>query len=295
MGRRVWNEEEERKLTDMWNNGVPIKEIAKEFGLKKSTISARAAILNLTKRSKRVSSNELVKLEELYIQGKTDKEISNLLNLHRSTIERYKKKLNLEEKYRRKHYNELTKRYFSHLKKYNKYDLETYDYGILWTSNTNKAVLFDKEDYELIKDYCWYEHKCDENKDGYIEARTIDDSNKIIKLHRLVTGVNGFDIKVDHKKHKLWDNRKSELRICTNQENTMNRASPRNNTSGVTGVNYDKGKDKWRVRLYHNNESIHLGYYDTFEEAVLIRNEAVEKYRGEWSYENSMKNIEVIA
>ena len=36
-------------------------------------------------------------------------------------------------------------------------------------------------------------------------------------------------------------------------------------------------------------------YQAAFEEAVLIRNEAVEKYRGEWSYENSMKNIEVIA
>ena len=181
MGRRVWTEEEERKLTDMWTNGVPIKEIAKEFGVKENTISARAAKLNLTKRSKRVDSKELVKIEELYIQGKTDKEISNLLNLHRSTIERYKKKLNLEEKYGRKQYNELTKRYFSHLKKYNKYDLETCDYGILWTRNTNKAVLFDKEDYELIKDYCWLEHKCGEDKDGYIEARALDGSNKIVQ------------------------------------------------------------------------------------------------------------------
>ncbi len=174
-------------------------------------------------------------------------------------------------------------------KKFNQFDLDTYEYGVFWTSNTNRMVLFDKEDYGLIKDYCWSEHIEKGKEDGYINARSIDGSGKIIKLHRLVMNVTDPKLKVDHIKHKLWDNRKSELRVCTNQQNCMNTGLHKNNTSGVPGVNYDVEKNMWRARLYHNNQTIHLGYYVTFEEAVEVRNDAVEKARGEWSYENSMK------
>ena len=41
-------------------------------------------------------------------------------------------------------------------KKYNKYDLSG-EYGIGWTSNTNKEFYFDLDDYGKIKDICWCE------------------------------------------------------------------------------------------------------------------------------------------
>ena len=40
-------------------------------------------------------------------------------------------------------------------KKYNKYNLNG-EYGIGWTSNTNEEFYFDLEDYDKIKDYCWF-------------------------------------------------------------------------------------------------------------------------------------------
>lgn len=33
----------------------------------------------------------------------------------------------------------------------------------------------------------------------------------------------------------------------------------------------------------------HLGRFDNFEDAVKVRKEAEEKYFGDWSYDNSMK------
>lgn len=290
MEKRMWTEEEEKLLEEMWNNNIPIKEMAEMFNLAKNTISTRAALLSLPKRSSRMTKDELRVFEELYAQGMTFIEISKLMNRHRSTLEKKAKVLKLKEKYRPGLYDEVAGVYYDGARKRNKYDLNTYEYGVLWTSNTNKKVLFDKEDYDKIKYYCWYEHMDRGNSDGYIEARALDGTGKIIKLHRLVTGVSGFDVKVDHKKHKLWDNRKSELRVSSNQENTMNRSAPKNNTSGVAGVNYDSEKDMWRARLYHKNQAIHLGYYETFEEAVAVRKKAVEEYRGEWSYENSMRD-----
>lgn len=173
-------------------------------------------------------------------------------------------------------------------KKYNKYDLSG-EYGIGWTSNTNKEFYFDLEDYDKIKDYCWFEHKMKEDdKDGYIEARSLN-NGKNVKLHRVVMNIDIYDIKIDHIKHNLLDNRKSRLRIATNQENTMNHVLHSNNTTGVSGVNFDEEKGLYRVRIYYKNRTIHLGYYKTLEEAEYIRKQAEEKYFGKWSYDNSMK------
>lgn len=52
--------------------------------------------------------------------------------------------------------NEIKKRNSKRLKKYNIYNL-TGEYGIGYTSNTNKEFYFDIEDYDKIKNYCWYE------------------------------------------------------------------------------------------------------------------------------------------
>lgn len=65
-------------------------------------------------------------------------------------------------------------------KKYNRYDLSG-DFGIGYTSNTNVEFYFDKSDYDLIKDYCWFE-----NDQGYIA--TNQNKQHIMRLYRLIMG-----------------------------------------------------------------------------------------------------------
>ena len=148
-------------------------------------------------------------------------------------------------------------------KKYNKYDL-TGEYGIGYTSK-GEEFYFDLEDYDKIKDYCWNIH------DGYIEAR--GKNNKIIKMHRLIMDCNDSKLKVDHIYHKKYDNRKSQLRICNNQENCMNHKLHSNNTSGKSGISYRKDTNKWRVRLWFNGKCYNLGSFTDYDEAVRVRNE----------------------
>ena len=52
--------------------------------------------------------------------------------------------------------------------------------------------------------------------------------------------------------------------------------------SGKTGVCFNKRANKWRAFISINKKNIHLGYYDTFEEAVRVREEAEIKYFGEY-------------
>lgn len=164
-------------------------------------------------------------------------------------------------------------------KKYNKYDLSG-EYGIGYTSK-GEEFYFDLEDYNKIKDYCWF------NTKGYICALC---DNKRTLMHRLVTNCPD-NMVVDHigGEETRSDNRKQNLRICTISQNNMNRKITNRNTSGVVGVAWDKNKKKWEATIRINKKQIHLGLFDNFEDAVDTRKQAEEKYFGEYSYDNSMK------
>ena len=169
-------------------------------------------------------------------------------------------------------------------KKVNTYDL-TGEYGIGYTSK-GEEFWFDLEDYDLIKDYCWYI-----NNRGYVCAKS---NNKQILFHRIVLQLND-DCDVDHKygSKSKHDNRKSNLRPCTHNKNMMNIGLRSNNTSGVTGVHYDKRKKKWVARIIINGERVILGEYDNFNCAKEKRLNAENLYYGEFSYNNSRKSEEI--
>ncbi len=163
-------------------------------------------------------------------------------------------------------------------KKYNTYDLSG-EYGIGYTSK-GEEFYFDIEDYDRIKDYCWYLHR------GYVisvEAQT----NKEIYFHRLILPYMSNRV-IDHINHQTNDNRKNNLRIVTQSENQMNKKKQSNNTSGVTGVYYDNKYNRWYSVINYNKNVLHLGHYNKFDDAVKARKEAEEKYFGEYSYDNSM-------
>lgn len=167
-------------------------------------------------------------------------------------------------------------------KKYNTYDLSG-EYGIGYTQK-EEEFYFDLEDYDKIKDYCWF-------KSGVYIATHMYKNNKqkFILMHRFIMNCDDRELIVDHKHGEgtTNDNRKSNLRIGTIKQNEMNRKQMNNNTSGVTGVHWDKHKNKWMAYIGLNNKHIHLGYYDNFDDAVAARKKAEEEYFGEWSYNNS--------
>lgn len=170
-------------------------------------------------------------------------------------------------------------------KKYNIYDLSG-EYGIGYTTN-GKEFLFDLEDYNLIKDYCWAA-----NTQGYIVAPVVNNSEKRIKMHRLIVDCsNDFDVDHIHGKETRYDNRKENLRIATKSQNNMNKGLQSNNTSSITGVGWHKGVNKWIAYITINKKRINLGSFANFDEAVKVRKQAEEKYFGEFSYDNSMRDI----
>lgn len=169
-------------------------------------------------------------------------------------------------------------------KKYNKYDLSG-KYGIGYTYNGDEFY-FDLEDYDKIKDYCWQK-----DDSGYIRTSI---NHKTVGMHRIVMGLSDKRSHVDHKHGKQTrnDNRKSNLRIATCSQNQMNRGLQSNNTSGVTGVIFNKKSNKWEAYITANKKRICLGSFIDFDNAVNARKLAEETYFGEWSYDNSMNGID---
>lgn len=158
--------------------------------------------------------------------------------------------------------------------KRNNYDLSG-EYGVGYASNTNKEFYFDLEDFDKIKNYCWYE-----NVQGYICSES---NGYNVLMHRFILEVDDKSKDVDHKDHNKNNNKKCNLRICTRSQNSMNREN-------TIGVYWDNFRNKWVSKIRLNYKNIFLGRFNSFEDAVKARKEAEEKYFGEFSYDNSINS-----
>lgn len=141
-------------------------------------------------------------------------------------------------------------------------------------------AIIDKDDYERCKQLRWRlsEHKYKRKHGILIRRECVTGSpskNNMTSLHRFILGLTKKCDIVDHINGNPLDNRKSNLRICTQQNNIWNKTKlSANNTSGVLGVYKDnrKGhKSNWIAEIKYNDIKIYLSAYINFEDAVYCR------------------------
>ena len=143
-------------------------------------------------------------------------------------------------------------------------------------SNERARTIIDLKNYDKTKEHHW-----GLNGDNNYAYTQID--NKKTYLHRLIMNAPN-DMVVDHINLNRLDNRESNLRVCTAKENSYNKGLLKNNTSGITGVNFDKKRNKWSARLIINGEYVLRERFNTKEEAILARENAEKKYFGEFRH-----------
>jgi hypothetical protein len=103
------------------------------------------------------------------------------------------------------------------------------------------------------------------------------------KAHRLAFLVihRYLPEQVDHINLIKDDNRISNLRAATNQENKRNACKYSNNTSGSKGVCWHKSNGKWQANAKDaNGKQIHLGYFATVEAAAHAYDAYAMKHHG---------------
>ena len=145
-----------------------------------------------------------------------------------------------------------------------------------------KFALVDDDNYEDISKYKWHV-----NKLGYAVRKPYSGGGKSFYMHReIMKTPDGFC--TDHINQDKLDNRKSNLRICLTSENMANRGKQKNNTSGFKGVFWSINADRWRAQITHKRKAIHLGLFDTPEDAAKAYNKAAMEIYGEYAELNKV-------
>ena len=106
-------------------------------------------------------------------------------------------------------------------------------------------------------------------------------NRKTLILHRVIMENPPRGMVVDHINGDTLDNRRCNLRVTTHQENMRNILPRKRSKTGVCGVFlYKKRTDKFIARIPVNGKNLHLGVFETIEDAAKARADAEIKYWG---------------
>lgn len=111
--------------------------------------------------------------------------------------------------------------------------------------------------------------------DGY---RVIYLDGRAVKAHRVAWAIQTRvwpAATIDHMDGDKSNNKLSNLRLCSNKENSRNAKQYSSNKTGQMGVCWNKDRNKWVAYISKD----FLGHFDDWESAVEARKSA-EKDRG---------------
>ena len=153
------------------------------------------------------------------------------------------------------------------------------------------VAVIDEEDLPLVEGYAWHAHPINQNgyaRPPYPRAPIPGTRGwgKISLHHLLLNPEPGY--LGDHIDGDPWNNRRSNLRICTTSQNQQNRIHLTTNTSGYRGVSWSSQKRRWRARVAQRS----IGYFKTKEEAARAYDDAAREEFGEFARLNFPKEGE---
>jgi len=149
---------------------------------------------------------------------------------------------------------------------------------ILKTSN-GFEVLLDEQDYPAMRRYSWFAFKTTKSaRTMYANRATKKDGVPVAYfMHREITGALRGEV-VDHINGNGLDNRRSNLRICTQAENLANRRPHIGRLfSGIELVN--DFKPRFKVSVARTE----IGRFATLEKAIEAWNDAAAAEWGEFA------------
>ena len=146
-----------------------------------------------------------------------------------------------------------------------------------------KFAIIDAEDYDRLCKHKW--HLCKNNRTEYAARYS---GPKRVFMHRLLLNAPPH-LLVDHRDCNGLNNRKPNLRLCTNKENSRNSRPYLNCSSRFKGVSFRKTRKKYTATIHKDGKRYPLGYFaDEIEAAVTYDIKAMELF-GDFAYLNFPK------
>lgn len=147
-----------------------------------------------------------------------------------------------------------------------------------------QIALVDDEDYEWLNQFKWNAmwrpgiQGYYATRSKYLGMKNGKSMKKTIRMHRLITNAPKGMV-VDHMNHDTLDNRKLNLRICSQRQNCQNRKDK--TSSKYPGVDWCNTMKKWRSTIMINGKSRIIGYFREEREAAKAYEATLRREVGE--------------
>lgn len=141
--------------------------------------------------------------------------------------------------------------------------------------NEGQISTVDDDVYHVLTQYDWG------FLSGYAargQRHNLESYQKIL-MHRVVMELNGICVngkEVDHINRDRLDNRFCNLHAVDKSFNQHNSGVRKDNTSGIRGINHSK--NGWVVRLQVKRARYCLGTFQSLEEAIVARDNALIRF-----------------
>ena len=152
-------------------------------------------------------------------------------------------------------------------------------------------TIVDADDFKWLNQYKWHVRK--HKNVSYAETQK---NGKLIKMHRMLLNAPPH-LFVDHRDHNGLNNRRYNLRLCTNQQNLYNCRPRQGGTSRYKGVYRDKRGKKFVARIVADGKRHSLGYFDDEIEAAVAYDLKAIQFFGQFAYlnfPNLMKRYKIV-
>lgn len=144
----------------------------------------------------------------------------------------------------------------------------------------------DAADFDMLSHWRWYA----DERHGSVYAVTKVASNGLrrkLRMHR-VLALPGPSEMVDHVNGDSLDNRRANLRVCSNAENQRNRSPYLGKSSTFKGVSWHEPSGKWKASIKVLGELCYLGVFDTERDAAAAYDAAAQVAFGDFARVNGV-------
>lgn len=151
-----------------------------------------------------------------------------------------------------------------------------------------QVVIVDEQDAHFLRHpkKAWFLKKPTKGSSYYAAlSTTLNARHKTLLLHREILGAKVGQV-VDHKNLNSLDNRRENLRFCTQRQNVLNTAkrTKRPTSSRFKGVTL-RWK-KWEARIRIEGDRLTLGLFEDEVEAAYAYDIACLEHHGEFARTN---------